>query len=145
MIDSSFRRLRQADIASRAGVSVSTVSRVLGNEPGISDAVRRQILQVAADLGYPLKPASAAVFGSLALIASDSATGGLSVFYEGMVEGLRTAAAERGMPVGIRLVREARMTPDIVRQHMKEADADGLFLVGADPSDALGNWLLDSG
>ena len=34
------KRLRQADIATMAGVSVSTVSRVLANEPGISESVR---------------------------------------------------------------------------------------------------------
>lgn len=55
MIDTSPKRFRQADIAARAGVSVSTVSRVLANEPGISEDVRRQILKVANDLGYPVK------------------------------------------------------------------------------------------
>ncbi len=55
------KRVRQADIASRAGVSVSTVSRVLTNEPGISDTIRQQIFKVASDLGYPLKQAAEAV------------------------------------------------------------------------------------
>ncbi|MEF0940405.1 LacI family DNA-binding transcriptional regulator [Rhizobium sp. BR 362] len=139
------KRVRQADIAIRAGVSVSTVSRVLTNEPGISEAIRQQIFKVASDLGYPLKQATESVPAALALIASDSATGGLSVFYEGIVEGMRAGAAERGMPFDIRLVREARAMPDHIREHLQAAGAEGLFLVGIDPSDELRTWLEDSG
>ena len=112
MNDQKIRRPRQADIAILAGVSVSTVSRVLANEPGISESVRRQILKVAAENGYPVKPASEAVAGGLALIASDGVTGTLSVFYEAIVDGLRAGAAEAGMPFEVRLVREDRTTPD---------------------------------
>ncbi|AFL52312.1 DNA-binding LacI/PurR family transcriptional regulator [Sinorhizobium fredii] len=143
MTDTSSKRLRQADIATRAGVSISTVSRVLANEPGISEDVRRQILQVASDLGYPIKAPS--VPGALALIASNGVTGGLSVFYEGIVEGLRSEAAKLGMPFDIRLVREAKATPEIVREHLQAVGAEGLFLVGIDPADVLCKWLEDSG
>lgn len=144
MSDLPPKRLRQADIADRAGVSVSTVSRALANEPGISAAVRRHIMAVAAELGYPLRP-SAAPFAGLALITSDSATGGLSAFYEGVVEGLRQAAAERGVPFAIRLVREQRMTPAAVAQHLADTGADSLFLVGIDPSQDLRDWQQSTG
>jgi DNA-binding LacI/PurR family transcriptional regulator len=137
------KRVRQADIASRAGVSVSTVSRALTNEPGISEAIRQHIFKVANDLGYPLKPLTETA-GGLGLIASDSATGGLSVFYEGIVEGLRVAAAERGMPFHVRLIREARMGPEHVGDYLQAAGAEGLFLVGIDPSDELGDWLEEN-
>ncbi|WEO64445.1 LacI family DNA-binding transcriptional regulator [Rhizobium rhizogenes] len=139
------KRITQADIASRAGVSVSTVSRVLTNEPGISDTIRQQIFKVATDLGYPLKAAVDSMPGGLALIASDSATGGLSVFYEGILEGLRAGAAERGMPFDIRLVREARTSPEHIQEQLQAAGAEGLFLVGIDPPDDLRPWLEESG
>lgn len=139
------KRITQADIANRAGVSVSTVSRVLTNEPGISDTIRQQIFKVASDLGYPLKAAADTMPGGLALIASDSATGGLSVFYEGILEGLRAGAAERGMPFDIRLVREARTSPDHIQEQLQAAGAEGLFLVGIDPPDDLRPWLEESG
>ncbi|WP_132959583.1 LacI family DNA-binding transcriptional regulator [Rhizobium sp. BK251] len=145
MNETSPKKLRQADIATRAGVSVSTVSRVLANEPGISEPIRREILKVAGDLGYPIKTAADSTAGGFALIASDSATGGLSVFYEGIVEGLRAGAAERGMPFDIRMVREARMGPEDVREYLRAAGAEGLFLVGIDPSEELRAWLLESG
>jgi len=132
------------DVAKQSGVSVSTVSRVLANEPGISEDVRRQILQVASDLGYPTKAASTAIPGTLALIASHGMTGGLSVFYEGIVEGLRSEAAKVGMSFDVRLVREAKATPETVCEHLQAVGAEGLFLVGIDPADALCRWLEES-
>lgn len=135
------KRPRQADIAALAGVSVSTVSRVLANEPGISGSVREHILRVAAEHGYQSKLLAEAPAGGLALIASDSVTGGLSVFYESIVEGLRAGALETGMPFEVRLIREDRATPDVIRSHMAAAKAEGLFLVGIDPSDQLRGWI----
>ncbi len=42
-------------IAARAGVSHSTVSRVLNNRPGISEAVRERVFQLADEMGYARK------------------------------------------------------------------------------------------
>ena len=49
------KRANQADIAERLGVSVSTVSRALANEIGISDAVRRDVQGMARRQGYRSK------------------------------------------------------------------------------------------
>ncbi|GHO84044.1 LacI family DNA-binding transcriptional regulator [Dictyobacter formicarum] len=46
------RRPRQGEIAVAAGVSISTVSRVLNNSEGISQTLRERVLAAAADLGY---------------------------------------------------------------------------------------------
>jgi len=40
------------DIAKKADVSVSTVSQVVNNKPGVSAELRKRVLQVAAELGY---------------------------------------------------------------------------------------------
>ncbi|WP_088316497.1 LacI family DNA-binding transcriptional regulator [Kineosporia sp. R_H_3] len=45
-------RVRLADIASRAKVSEATVSRVLNNKPGVSEANRKAILRTMEMLGY---------------------------------------------------------------------------------------------
>ncbi len=44
-----------SSIAGQSGVSVSTVSLALNNRPGVSQGTRSRILQVAADLGYPVR------------------------------------------------------------------------------------------
>jgi LacI family transcriptional regulator len=43
------------DIASQSGVSVSTVSLVLNSKPGVSQDTRVRVLEIAGQLGYPLK------------------------------------------------------------------------------------------
>lgn len=40
------------DIASRAGVSRSTVSRVINNDPNVKESTRQKVLQVIREVGY---------------------------------------------------------------------------------------------
>jgi DNA-binding LacI/PurR family transcriptional regulator len=40
------------EVAQKASVSVSTVSRVLNDQPGISSEVRAKVLAIANELGY---------------------------------------------------------------------------------------------
>lgn len=54
-------KLTLADVALKSGVSVATVSLVINNKPGVSQDTRTRVLQVAENLGYPLKPAQASV------------------------------------------------------------------------------------
>lgn len=93
------RRANQADIAGRLRVSVSTVSRALANEIGISPAVRQDVQRMARTLGYKSKHAAGIITDkrAVALMPLGSATSGLSGFYFGIVEGMKTAAAEAGM------------------------------------------------
>lgn len=49
------RRVQQCEIAERAGVSISTVSRVLNNVAGISSDVNQRVRAAAAELGYPFE------------------------------------------------------------------------------------------
>lgn len=43
------------DIARKSSVSISTVSLILNNRPGISEETRARVMAVATRLGYPLK------------------------------------------------------------------------------------------
>lgn len=45
-------RPRMSDLAESAGVSISTVSRVLNGKPGIWEDTRQAVLQAMTDLGY---------------------------------------------------------------------------------------------
>lgn len=46
------------DVAKRAGVAVSSVSRALGNHPDVSDAMRDRVTKAAEELGYVPDPAA---------------------------------------------------------------------------------------
>jgi DNA-binding LacI/PurR family transcriptional regulator len=52
-----------ADVASRAGVSVMTVSRVLNDFPGVADDTRRRVEKAIADLGYQANTAARVLAG----------------------------------------------------------------------------------
>ena len=98
------RRASQSDIAEKLGVSVSTVSRALANEIGISDAVRRDVQRVARLIGYKSKhpPLSTnADRKALALVPLNSAIGNLASFYHGIVEGMRGQAEEAHVEVRV--------------------------------------------
>jgi alanine racemase len=60
-------QVRLAEIAERAGVSISTVSRVLNDKPGVNAATRRQVLTAIDVLGYDrparLRPRVAGLVG----------------------------------------------------------------------------------
>jgi LacI family transcriptional regulator, repressor for deo operon, udp, cdd, tsx, nupC, and nupG len=49
-------RPRLQQVSDRTGVSLATVSRVLNGRPGVSAETRRQVLSVAAELGYQESP-----------------------------------------------------------------------------------------
>lgn len=53
-------KVRISDIALKSGVSLSTVSLVLNNRPGVSRETRERVLEIAEELGYPLKPSATA-------------------------------------------------------------------------------------
>lgn len=46
------RRATMQDVAERAGVALSSVSRALSNHPDVSPAMRRRVREAAAELGY---------------------------------------------------------------------------------------------
>lgn len=142
------RRANQSDIAAELGVSVSTVSRALANEIGISDAVRRDVQRVARLLGYKSKHAPVPEKldkRALALVPLGSATSGLSGFYFGIVEGMRAEAAEIGMVLDVRLVNESAVTLDLIKRQLAQADAQAVLLAGIDPSDELQAWSAADG
>jgi DNA-binding LacI/PurR family transcriptional regulator len=141
------RRANQADIAERLGVSVSTVSRALANEIGISDAVRRDVQRMARTLGYKSKHSMAAVAGdkrAVALVPLGSATSGLSGFYVGIVEGMREQAAAAGMALDVRLINESAVTLELIKKQIAQADAGGVLLAGIDAWDELTAWSAEA-
>jgi len=141
------RRANQADIAARLGVSVSTVSRALANEIGISDTVRREVQKVARSMGYKSKHApqpGGADKRAVALVPLGGAMGGLAGFYFGIVEGMRAQAAEDGMMLDVRLVNEALVPLDLIRRQLGNYSAGGLLLAGIDPWDELVDWCAEA-
>jgi DNA-binding LacI/PurR family transcriptional regulator len=141
------RRANQTDIAKRLGVSVSTVSRALANEIGISDAVRRDVQRMARTLGYKSKHGAAAAGSdkrAVALVPLGSAMSGLSGFYFSIVEGMRVQAASIGMALDVRLVNEEAVTLDLIQKQIDQTDAGGVLLAGLDAEEELVAWSIEA-
>lgn len=142
------RRANQADIAEHLGVSVSTVSRALANEAGISEAVRRDVQRVALMLGYKSKHTplpTAEDKRAVALVPLGGATGNLTSFYFGIVEGMRFEAAQCGIALDVRLVNELSVTLEFIQRQITKSDATGLLLAGIDASDELIAYTAEAG
>ena len=48
------------DIADQLGLSVNAVSLALKDRPGVSDETRRQVIEIAQNIGYEIKQAKPA-------------------------------------------------------------------------------------
>lgn len=85
------------DVAERAGVSISTVSRVLNKSAAVHQAKRARVEAVAAELGYRPNPAAAALRGRSA--------GGIGVllpfvageFFSRFLEGIDGYTSDKGL------------------------------------------------
>src|SRR5690606_13358520 len=95
---STDRRVYQRDIAERAGVSISTVSRVLTNTGGISERVAQRVLAAAAELGYEVtdedKPDQ---LHNVVLLTSLSLSPSLDPFHADVLSGVEWACNEQGI------------------------------------------------
>lgn len=61
--------VNMADVASRAGVSIATVSRALRDLPGVSPRTRSRVLSIVAELDYVVSPAASSLRGSTRSVA----------------------------------------------------------------------------
>ncbi|UUU19877.1 LacI family DNA-binding transcriptional regulator [Streptomyces sp. DSM 40750] len=86
---------RSADVARVAGVSRKTVSRVLNNEPYVSDEARRRVLRAAEELGYRLNHAARALASgrnrSIGVVALGTAGYGTASLLVGIERAVRDA------------------------------------------------------
>lgn len=130
-------RVTMADIADKSGVSLSTVSLVLRDKPGVGDDTRERVQQVARDLGYvPNRPAGSAglVRADIGLILKSEPAHAprANPFYSHVLAGIEDACRSRQanllyatMPV------DQDSYPLELPRLLVEDSVDGLLLVGA--------------
>ena len=86
------------EVARRAGVSPSTVSRVLNNTAPVSEDVRKQVMRASEELGYrhvPHRSVKAQPISSIALLIPDI----LNPFFAEIVRGVQDESADEYMPL----------------------------------------------
>jgi len=131
------KRVKISDIAGRSSVSLSTVSLVLNNKPGVSAETRARVLQVAAELGYPLKPTTAPAQGNhltsvgMVVKIDPDILPQANPFYSKVIMGIEDACRRKGINLLFTsLPVDEDNHPVEVPPLLYNDIADGLLMVG---------------
>ncbi|HEX6683651.1 MAG TPA: LacI family DNA-binding transcriptional regulator [Candidatus Limnocylindrales bacterium] len=124
------RRSTIRDVASRAGVSVATVSRVLAGNYPTAPATRSKVLRAVKELDYVVNVHARALAGvgqkTIAILTREVVT----PFYAMIIQGAEQQAAQEGR---LCLVCTTRSEPDRELAYikmMREQGADAVIIVG---------------
>ena len=117
------------DIADQSGVSMKTVSRVLNNEPNVSDATRERVEAAATALGYRPNLAARGLASSrsflIAMLYDDVSNSYVLSLMEGATEVCRRA----GYHLIVEPVKNDSLdTPASVSRLLRRLNVDGLIL-----------------
>ncbi len=128
--DSDRRPPRLEDVASRAGVSHQTVSRVVNNHPNVSKATRLRVEAAIAELGYRRNTAARSLVTGRSRIIGVL---GMELAQYGPANtllGVQQAAREAGYFVSIAALKEsgADSIADAVR-YFTDQGADGIIVI----------------
>ena len=128
------RRVTSIDVAERAGVSQSTVSRALSGSETITEATRRRVEQAAADLGYHVNARAAGLrrgeTGTIAIVVIGRAGQGaaaINPFYYSLLGSACAAAAERGYEALVSFQAEPE---ELFGHYVARRQADGVVVIG---------------
>jgi len=132
--------LRQ--IADKAGVSVSTVSRALSGNARISEEKRRQILEIARAEGYVdnrIRKATQAGLHSIALAVPEELLRPSETNYASwrILESLSADCRARGIRIDPVLCPGDRLDPARVMQGLAGSDAEGVLIFFDENPDLL--------
>ncbi|QXD16443.1 LacI family transcriptional regulator [Rhodocaloribacter litoris] len=129
------------DIAEQAGVSIATVSRVFNNHTRVSEATRRRVLRVAAELGYqPHVSAQSLARRKTHLIAAVIPV--LSnFFYMEVIRGMQDAVAESDFDLLLYAAPSPQEIDSQLERALQKGRADGLLLLSTPLTEAYRNRL----
>lgn len=134
------RPTRQREIAARAGVSISTVSRVLNEVGYVSAAAQRKVLSAAAELGYagvghdtfgtidghaPAGLTRVGLFMPEGIARATSA----GFLHADIVTGVEAECRKHGLHLGFTALPAGPAGVDVVRHEIEHHEVDGLVLL----------------
>lgn len=127
--------LTMADVAARAGVAESTVSRALADNPLVAEATRLRIQKLAAELGYSINQVAQSLRSQKTRVVAvavpllhESSQPLSDPFMMGMVAQLADALAARGY--SMLLSKVPVHEEDWIGRLLQPGRADGVILIG---------------
>lgn len=132
------RRIQQREIAARAGVSISTVSRVLNNVPGISETLQQRVLAAATELGYQMNGAKTpSRLQNVSLLTSLQLPPSLDPFHADVLSGVELACGREGIHLSYATFGQGSLSPEVVLDRLRQNPVDGLVLLSIDDADLI--------
>ncbi|MDI3263052.1 MAG: LacI family DNA-binding transcriptional regulator [Fulvimonas sp.] len=127
-------RITSFDIAHRAGVSQSTVSRALRGSSQVNEETRQRVLRAVAELNYKVDKNASNLrrkhAGTLALLLSEDPTADeshINPFFLSMLGAITRACAQHDYDL---LVSFQQFSPDWHADYAEAHKADGIILLG---------------
>lgn len=127
------RRVTIVDVAARSGVSISSASAALNDNPGVSDATRARVRAAAADLGYvpslrgkSLSSRRAFAVGLVVQRRTDVLES--DPFFGALIGGIESVLADRGHALVLHMVANAAAAQARYEQLAADRRVDGVFL-----------------
>jgi LacI family transcriptional regulator len=137
MVEARRNRVKMVDVARESGVSLSTVSMVLAEKPGLPVETRQRVLNAAHALGYRSKAsANLDAAGGLKTVRMflRSQRGELpraNEFYSHVISGIEAACAQRKIDLVYSTIDvDDDNFPVEIPDLLQREDADGLMFVG---------------
>lgn len=140
-------------IAQHVGCSVATVSMALKNHPRISEAVRTEVQQVAARLGYRPNPRLGELMATLRAYKSvrfqstvcallDVPEAEASPYVLGLLEGVRARAKQHGYAVTVERVTPDQPRAEALHRRLQNCGVRGVLLLPPEEDlDDCSDWL----
>lgn len=138
------------DVAKKAGVATSTVSRVINNHPSISEATKKKVRKVMDELGYVPnitarnlgKRISSAIGVILPPLDSKERLG--NPFYLEILEAINEEARLYDMTTAVATAKSFDLLLENVQRMHLQKQVDGFILVYSDSDDPVIDYLYQN-
>ena len=128
------------DLASLTGYSVGTVSRVLNNQPNVSEKARSAILDAVADTGFQLNTNAKQLKQRNSKSVLVIVKGTSNLLFSGLVESIQTRMAEQDCPVAVDYIDEDHNEVRRALQLCAEKKPLGVLFLGGNRKNFLADF-----
>lgn len=139
------KRVNQADIARLAEVSVSTVSRALSGQMGMSAELRERIRRIADNLGYAEALRSAATEHAVVYLPMHPVNGGLHPIFQEILESARATAEQEGLALYPKLLPEGAVDLACVERNRETHGTNAAIMFYTNPLPEVADYFQREG
>ena len=137
------KKIRLSDIAEKLNVSTVTVSKALSNKDGVGDDLRKQIKDLAEELGYKYKKSSSTVnagtTGNIGILIPSRFFSMDSSYYWYLFNHLSTELLKHGFYSIIELITDENEANLDIPKMLLDNKVDGIIILGQ-----IGNKYINS-